>query len=306
MSEVDIDANNLEQWLQLPSITEAIKQFSGNRIGYIYKITCLITNKSYVGQTDNTVENRWTEHKTANLILIDTEIHNHGVDNFTCETLMACPIEFLDYFEALMIRLHNTLQPAGYNVHKHDRTTGGNIIGLFYLPDTVSVEVTPIKSNGQNRLVRVLLTLHGDNKRVRLMFGQGKDQTFQNAIDDSLEFIRPFESKGVPINIHPAIRGENDPLANYYLKIREFQTMDIVKVRLAPRKHSHGKVLAVIYIKTTETKGWADEIRVAFGGKNIPIQEAFRTARLFIERLPIKETTQVVITEHTEPTDANH
>ena len=32
-------------------------------MGYIYKITNNINNKVYIGQTKNSVNRRWTEHK---------------------------------------------------------------------------------------------------------------------------------------------------------------------------------------------------------------------------------------------------
>ena len=61
----------------------------------IYKITNIINNKSYIGQTIKTAEERWKEHKAhafgshpndQNKTLYKA-IRKYGVENFTFEVL---------------------------------------------------------------------------------------------------------------------------------------------------------------------------------------------------------------------------
>lgn len=58
---------------------------------FIYKITNLINDKIYIGQTNNP-KRRWSEHKreakkTYPCILIDKKIKQYGIENFTFEII---------------------------------------------------------------------------------------------------------------------------------------------------------------------------------------------------------------------------
>jgi len=54
---------------------------------YIYKITNLINNKMYIGQTNN-VNRRWNEHRTKNTnSIIHKAIQKYGEENFKIEVL---------------------------------------------------------------------------------------------------------------------------------------------------------------------------------------------------------------------------
>ena len=58
--------------------------------GYIYIITNLITNKQYVGQTINTIQERFRAHisdaknKTDNMY-IHKSMNKYGIENFKVE-----------------------------------------------------------------------------------------------------------------------------------------------------------------------------------------------------------------------------
>ena len=63
-------------------------------IGYIYKITNLINNKLYIGQTTKSLEWRWLKHQKDSITYkhhLDTKfaraIRKYGVDNFKIELL---------------------------------------------------------------------------------------------------------------------------------------------------------------------------------------------------------------------------
>ena len=67
--------------------------------GYIYKITCLVNQKVYVGQTIKNIEVRFKEH------LKDSErfdyplyraIKKYGKENFIVELIEECYIDELD------------------------------------------------------------------------------------------------------------------------------------------------------------------------------------------------------------------
>jgi group I intron endonuclease len=120
------------------------KEDSHKIIGEIYKITNLITNKMYVGQTRSHYLNRGkyrpfghigrfnshiSESKNINKIhacrYLNSAFNKYGVENFKCELISNCEIEQLDDYERKYIYDLNTRFPNGYNL-----TNGGQSCGF--------------------------------------------------------------------------------------------------------------------------------------------------------------------------------
>ena len=91
----------------------------------IYKITNLITEECYIGQSTD-IYKRWNQHCKAGLG-IDTPIGNklykaiqeYGLQNFTFQLLIQCERKELDEKEKYFIELYEA-NTYGYN------STGGN------------------------------------------------------------------------------------------------------------------------------------------------------------------------------------
>ena len=106
--------------------------------GIIYKITNKINNKVYIGQTVDSLHNRFIRHKSlCNNEIITTYLHRamnkYGLDNFICTTLEKCSSkEELNEMEFHYIKQYNSLCPDGYNM-----TLGGEgTIGRICKPET--------------------------------------------------------------------------------------------------------------------------------------------------------------------------
>lgn len=94
----------------------------------IYKITCLIDNKIYIGQTRKKLSERWAQHicqvryvKEDNNRKICRYLHTamkkYGVENFKIEIIEECSsIEELNKKEFELIQELNSLAPNGYNL----------------------------------------------------------------------------------------------------------------------------------------------------------------------------------------------
>ncbi len=99
--------------------------------GLIYKITCLITNKIYIGKTTRSIKDRFRDHiynatkkyKTYNSIPLYNAIKKYGKENFIIEQIAeATSLEELNNLEEYFIKeLHAQDKKMGYNVVK-----GGN------------------------------------------------------------------------------------------------------------------------------------------------------------------------------------
>lgn len=82
----------------------------------IYKITNIVLNKSYIGQSIH-IEKRWKEHQwgkgSADLY---ADFQKYGIENFTFEILETCSKEELLLREKHWIAFYNTFED-GYNLN---------------------------------------------------------------------------------------------------------------------------------------------------------------------------------------------
>lgn len=93
-------------------------------VGVIYKITCLINGKLYVGQTRQKLSRRITQHKydsKKGSLGIGAAIRKYGWENFSAEVIESCPVEQLNERELFWIAALNTKASNGYNL-----TDGGD------------------------------------------------------------------------------------------------------------------------------------------------------------------------------------
>ena len=92
--------------------------------GVIYKITCLVSGKIYVGLTQQKLKRRIGQHKSKSKTVkfgVDAAIAKYGWENFTVEVIETCPVEKLNEREIFWIAELNSKTPNGYNL-----TDGGD------------------------------------------------------------------------------------------------------------------------------------------------------------------------------------
>ena len=100
-------------------------------MGFIYKITNLINNKIYIGQTIKTVEKRFNQHKNNYIkpyfsqIVLYKAMKKYGIDNFSCEEIEEVENKQLDEREKYWIKYYNSYYD-GYN-----STIGGRLVELY-------------------------------------------------------------------------------------------------------------------------------------------------------------------------------
>lgn len=100
-------------------------------MGYIYRITNLISKKMYIGQTIRDPNTRWCGHKNSikagkGCPILQKAALKDGIENFKFEVLIICFDEDLNTYEKEYIKKYNTLAPNGYNA-----TEGGEPGGTF-------------------------------------------------------------------------------------------------------------------------------------------------------------------------------
>lgn len=100
-------------------------------MGYIYKITNTVNNKSYIGVTSEMVaQSRWKGHIRAinrgkGCPALGAAIKKHGIKVFTFAILIICFDSDIYKFEPEYIKKYNTLVPNGYNISAGGRGSKG-------------------------------------------------------------------------------------------------------------------------------------------------------------------------------------
>lgn len=91
-------------------------------MGFIYKITNIITNKCYIGETkQESPELRWKEHiksinKNKGCPALKDAVKKYGLEKFKFEILIICFDEDRFIYEKEYIKKYNCQVPNGYNI----------------------------------------------------------------------------------------------------------------------------------------------------------------------------------------------
>lgn len=101
-------------------------------MGYIYKITNLVNNKAYVGQTRQSIEIRWDAHVYAafrenddNRYYLHRAINKYGLDKFKFEIIEEVPNTKLDEREIYWIAQFHTYRYDELGNESYNLTRGG-------------------------------------------------------------------------------------------------------------------------------------------------------------------------------------
>jgi hypothetical protein len=262
-------------------------------MGSIYKLTCIPTGLSYVGQTRDTktkagkkyaygVTGRWNDHiSCVSSTPLGMAIQAHGAHSFIVETLEGgIPEDRLDEREAYWISSCNTRVPNGYNKMRHGRCRHReqSTLAAFYAPTTVSVRLRQIKRGGSPHLLYAYL--HQDSgDEVRVVFGQGKTSTYHDAVAEAKTFLETFS--GVPVEADPRIL---NPDANEYnSKVARYDSIRVDRIRIAKFN-----TLAAVYI---------NKDRICFGGKHTSYEDAVEKALAFAHALLQKHPESTIVND---------
>lgn len=243
---------------------------------YIYKITCLPTQKSYVGQTqqfktkngkpyNHGIVGRWCDHVSSSKrsdAPLHVAIREHGADNFTHEFLETTTDVLANEREAHWIRTLDTAVPNGYNVNAHSRCKHRDTSNPadMYLDRATEVELKHVNRKGVPALVYIYVST--PTGKERLTFGQARSSTFEKALEEATACLKTFQDHGIPVK-------DSNRLA-------PFQDKQLQRVRLVP----FNKTMVAVYLTLNDK-----QTRICFGGKHLSYEDSIQKAREFVREL---------------------
>lgn len=183
-------------------------------MGYIYKITNLVNNKAYIGQTIDPVQKRWKEHiyaayreKDDNRYYLHRAISKYGVDNFNFEIIEEVPNEQLDEREIYYIAKWHTYRYDELGNQSYNLTRGGQgnwkfeteaLIKAFYDNNEHLINTCKDIGCSEPTLIKALKTLG--------LYGKGAYAAiYQIDLKDG-HIIKEYESEAAACEEHQLAR----------------------------------------------------------------------------------------------------
>ena len=205
-------------------------------MGYIYKITNLINNKIYIGQTVNSINFRWRDHKNTAFNKnspeytwpIHAAIRKYGIENFNIEEIEFCNNKILNDREIYWINYYNSYD-QGYNATLgglgHQKYNYEEII-YFYLNNNFSLKKTCQQFNVYDQVVYTALNSYGidykklgqksgfasKNKPTRILLVE------KNIIFSKITDIDKYFQKVVHPNVRRCLNGITKKAYGYHWK----------------------------------------------------------------------------------------
>lgn len=120
-------------------------------MGYIYCWKCKSTGKKYIGQTTETIEQRWKRHTDNALKYFENyskysrsifykAIRKYGINDFVLDWYLEFDNQYLDAYEIFYIQYFNTVTPNGYNIQYGGQNNCWTS-NIFYLIDAETKEI---------------------------------------------------------------------------------------------------------------------------------------------------------------------
>lgn len=146
-------------------------------MGYIYKIVNKQTNKTYIGQTVQDLNERWKQHKktNSNCRYLKFAIKKYGIENFDFKLICICFDNDLDKYECYYMKKYNTIVPDGYNLKE-----GGN--SGRHNEETKKKISESIKNTLKNNNTKLIIS---EETRKKISEKNSKYKVFQIDKDDN-------------------------------------------------------------------------------------------------------------------------
>jgi group I intron endonuclease len=160
-------------------------------MGFIYKITNLVSKKCYIGETkEDTPEKRWKGHiqsikRSEGCPALKCAIKKYGIEKFKFEVLIICFDEDRFIYEKEYIKKYNCQVPNGYNILPGGE--GGGFLGKTHSKETkkkIGESKKCFIQNNPNHFETYREKLKESMKKVDISSAVKNSEKFQKAVKE--------------------------------------------------------------------------------------------------------------------------
>ena len=229
-------------------------------MGYIYKITNLVNNKAYIGQTKQPVETRWDAHiysafreNDDNRYYLHKAINKYGIENFTFEIIEEVPNTKLDEREIYWIAKYHTYRYDELGNQSYNLTRGGKghwqfetdvLIKSFYEHNEHLTNTCRDIGCSEPTLIKALQEkgLHGKGHQTAVYQISLTDGSIIRQFDSLMDIQKYFHVKQTAIT--DAINGRQKTLGGYaWCKVENYPNFKL-------EEHIDNKYKKIICVET--------------------------------------------------------
>ncbi len=160
-------------------------------MGFIYKITNIVSNKCYIGETkEDTPEKRWQRHiqsikRNEGCPALKDAIKKYGIEKFKFEVLIICFDEDRFIYEKEYIKKYNSQVPNGYNILPGGE--GGGFLGKNHSEETrkkISENIKRFRQENPNHFETYRETHKEAMKQVDISAALKNSEKFKKAVEE--------------------------------------------------------------------------------------------------------------------------
>ena len=194
-------------------------------MGFIYKIANKENGMIYIGQTIQTLEDRWRQHrkKSSTCLYLKRAFEKYDIDNFIFEMICCCHDTDLDKLEIQYMAEFNSIVPNGYNLREGGNSGRHNEETKKKISDALKGRTDIIRNHNHFKVGE----MHHTENAKRKMSIAHKKSVDQYDLDNN--FIKSFDSiadAAIEINtcrdnIARVCSGRNKTAAGFIWKYNE-------------------------------------------------------------------------------------
>lgn len=263
--------------------------------GIIYKITCLVNNKSYIGKTKSHYGiysygaiGRFKRHisdafsnKPYGCTSLYKAVRKHGKDNFKVETLLECDLEDVDMFEIKMISLYDTANSKyGYNI-----ALGGKGRSVVFVSEEIRKKISETQSETKMNIKPFYKSGNIVGYRARR---KERGKTYQKLFANTKYTVSENYTKA--LNYIEEIKNNKIPSENLYNKIDDLPP-GITKAENRSKQHIGYKVSYMVNRKKYHKQ---------FGSDKFTMEEKKVFATDWLEQIKKENYTYISPYDHNE------
>lgn len=209
-------------------------------MGFIYKITNIVSGKCYIGETrEENPENRWKRHiqtinRNSGCPALKDAIKKYGIDKFKFEVLIICFDEDRFIYEKEYIAKYKSQVPNGYNILPGGE--GGGFLGKKHSPESIQKMIESLKKFRENN------PNHFETYREKLRESM-KKVDISSVVKNSENFKKAIKEKRVGGRAHKGGKPSDETkqkIRNTLLKYYE-ENQNVKKVNIEKHRESMAK-----------------------------------------------------------------